>query len=298
MTLGASSEGTSTRTVSLLALDDELAEALPVADRPAASRLTTGRLIRLPVGPLSLGEREGLWGIYVVSGVLMRSVSLGRIHVPELAGPGDVVLPARYVETTTGARESLTVVEPVDALVLGQRFAKATGQWPQLLMLIARRAAAQRLRSATMTAIAHLSSADLRLLAVFWHLAETWGRVTVAGTVVPFPFTHETLGHMVGGRRPTISLALATLDKERLVSRLPDGTWLLPAGSDEVLRQRLAVDENPPEILLRARVVRQGARATSQNATALNAEARQAVKTAVSRGEDAPSRPRPDSRPP
>ena len=117
----------------------------------------------------------------------------------------------------------------------------------------------QRLRATGLAAIGHLPSAELRILAVLWHLAETWGKVVVDGVLIPFPFTHAALGQLMGARRPTVSLALVNLHTEGLVRRLDDGTWLLPAGSDVALREMLAGRSPVPEAVIRARVIRHAA---------------------------------------
>src|SRR5205814_3835432 len=57
-------------------------------------------------------------------------------------------------------------------------------------------------RLATMKAIAQLNSVDRRLTALFWHLAERWGRVTPDGVVVPLVLSHRLLGDLIGGPPP------------------------------------------------------------------------------------------------
>ena len=99
-----------------------------------------------------------------------------------------------------------------------------------LLDRVCRRA--QRL--ATTQAISHLNSVERRLLALFWHLAERWGRMTPHGVVVPLTLSHRLLGQMVGARRPTVSTALAALERRGELMRRSDGTWMLtgePAGT-------------------------------------------------------------------
>ena len=103
---------------------------------------------------------------------------------------------------------------------------------------------AQRL--AVTQAISQLNRVDRRLLALFWHLAERWGRVARDGIVVPLVLSHRLIGELVGARRPTVSTALAELARDGQLSRRDDGTWLLtgepvsvpPDGAAEVIRQR------------------------------------------------------------
>ena len=58
-------------------------------------------------------------------------------------------------------------------------------------------------------AISQLVRVDRRLLALFWHLAERWGRVTGDGVLVPLTLSHRMLSQLVGARRPTVSTALS-----------------------------------------------------------------------------------------
>jgi hypothetical protein len=65
------------------------------------------------------------------------------------------------------------------------------------------------------------------LKALFWHLAERWGRVSGDGVIVPLALTHRILGQLVGARRPTVSTALSELAEREELTRRPDGSWLL-----------------------------------------------------------------------
>jgi hypothetical protein len=59
--------------------------------------------------------------------------------------------------------------------------------------------------------------------------------VTASGIHLPLQLTHELLARMVGGRRPTISLALTALGEREVVLRQPDGSWLIVARSPSLL---------------------------------------------------------------
>jgi Crp-like helix-turn-helix domain len=96
-----------------------------------------------------------------------------------------------------------------------------------------------------MQAISQLNRVEDRLITLFWHLAERWGRVAANGVALPLALPHRVLGELVGARRPTVSTALAELSRRGEVMRRHDGTWLLtgdapaPIGNPvEVVRQR------------------------------------------------------------
>jgi CRP-like cAMP-binding protein len=73
-----------------------------------------------------------------------------------------------------------------------------------------------------------------RLLALYWALADRWGRVTSEGVHVPLGLTHATLAELVGASRPSVSTTLGELAREGMVRRVAAG-WLLDAGSGELL---------------------------------------------------------------
>ena len=87
----------------------------------------------------------------------------------------------------------------------------------------------QHQRLAVQIGICQLSRVQDRLLTMMWLLAESWGRVTPAGTWLPVKLTHSTLGKLIGAKRPTVSLALRDLIQNGAVQAQSDG-WLLLAG--------------------------------------------------------------------
>jgi hypothetical protein len=73
-----------------------------------------------------------------------------------------------------------------------------------------------------------LPRVEQRVLGLFWHLAERWGKVRPEGVVVELALTHELIGQLIGAQRPTISLALGALADDGLLQRRnPHGGWLI-----------------------------------------------------------------------
>lgn len=276
---------------SLLDIDPELARLVPAEERDVARRAASGVVVRLGPGPTpvlgQLGRRDDVVGIYVAGGVLVREVRLARAAIPELVGPGDLIGAHTDASAVLPVEEHFSVVEPAQLLVLGAAAARAFARWPRLLAELDRRRCAQHLRATTLGAIAHLPNVDVRLLATFWHLAETWARVTADGTIVPFPLTHAMLGRFVGAQRPTVSLALAKLAGEGLVHRLPDETWLLSERSSQALIAMLEDDTAPPTVVVRARVAREAARERRSEASALHAQSDQLRRRRTPRDDQA-----------
>jgi CRP-like cAMP-binding protein len=120
------------------------------------------------------------------------------------------------------------VIEPAELAVLDPRLAPVLSRWPAVLDELMRRAVRRSHRLGIQLAIGELQGVDVRLLTMLWHIAERWGRVTLAGVVLPFGLTHETLGRLVGAQRPTVTSALSELAERGAVRRLPGGRgWLL-----------------------------------------------------------------------
>ena len=78
---------------------------------------------------------------------------------------------------------------------------------------------------------------DVKLLLLFWHLADRFGTVTPAGTVVPLSLSHADLAELVGAARPSVSTALKCLAEQGFVQRnRADRSWLLASQLPEQLQ--------------------------------------------------------------
>jgi hypothetical protein len=140
--------------------------------------------------------------------------------------------------------------------LIDRRAAAQLGRYPEIGAVIVDRLSERAQRLSITQAISQLNRVDRRLLALFWHLAERWGRVSRDGIAVPLALSHRLIGELVGARRPTVSTALAELAREGQLVRRDDGTWLLTgepvSGAEtalEVIRQRrrLMPDMSEPE---------------------------------------------------
>jgi CRP/FNR family transcriptional regulator, cyclic AMP receptor protein len=187
----------------------------------------------VPAGPWDVARMAGTSadhvGLLVLDGVLSRELIVADHVSAELLGPGDVLRPWQ-----TGNRASLLPVDavwsalsPLTVAVLDRRFALEVARYPEIMAALLDRLGERSIRLATTQAISQLTRVDRRLRALFWHLAERWGRVSGQGVIVPLPLTHRILGQLVGARRPTVSTALADLAERQELERRADGSWLL-----------------------------------------------------------------------
>jgi CRP/FNR family cyclic AMP-dependent transcriptional regulator len=244
-----------TRRVALLDIDPELGAQLP-PQRLAAARAALGvQLMTVRRGaPLPV---PGEAGLLVVSGAIAQEVVLEDTVSTELLGPGDVVMagsdPDRGLLALDVRRQVLA-----DARVA--RLGATVLAYPEIACVLLQRVARQADRLAVVKALSQLNSVERRLLALFRHLAERWGRVGVRGILIPLTLSHRLLGELIGARRPTVSVALGALAKSGALDRLEDGTWLLatdaPPGKVDGARppvphrrRLIAGGEDPPDEL-------------------------------------------------
>lgn len=221
--------------VSVLDADPDLGRWVTPGEMGAARRDTVVPVVIVNFGawqpepPHACGWRH--LGYLALEGVLIREEQLAGSTSTELVGPGELLQP--WLEDADDAlvahRVTWTVLEPARLGVLGPTFVASAARWPAVSAALLARAVRQSSRAATLHAICQLSRVDMRLLALFWHLAERWGRVGADGVVLPLRLHHESLGHLIGAKRPTVTLALQRLGDRGLVQRRDDGTWGLPS---------------------------------------------------------------------
>ena len=214
--------------IPLLQADADIGRYLTADERTAAETLTVPT-VTLETGPVDIRElleHNACFGALVLSGMLVAHLRVGEQAGMRILGPGDVVsggtTPASMLLVDSGNR----AVSMTQLAMLGKDVLVGAHRWPRLVAGLHARTADQIERVAVQLAICQLPRVEDRLLALFWLLAEQWGRVTPGGTVLPLALTHETLGALVGARRPTVTLALGELSDRGAVLR-QGRAWLL-----------------------------------------------------------------------
>jgi len=233
--------------VHLLDVEPDLAARLRDDDRAEAYERLRMRVLEIPAGEWSVDDGgPASLGFMVVSGLLLQEVRLASRSAMQLLGPGDVVLPGCVANEVLDAELRWSAAVTSRVAILDEPTLQACfSQWPGLGLGLVERTGSQLTRSATQAAIAQLPRVDQRLEAMFWDLAGRWGHVTPSGVHLPLPLSHEVLARLVGGRRPTITLALKALADRAIVVRRPDRSWLLVAPAP-TLPGTLAIREPPP----------------------------------------------------
>lgn len=220
-------------TVRVLDEDPGLARALDEKSLAVARRYVTASAIELERGrhdPNAIFDGDGLVGLLVLDGLLIRHVRVGDREGGELVGPGAVLRPWDHLGRHAPLPYELSwrVLENTRIARLDRRFLAALIHWPTLVEAIIERTVERAHILAFVVAIHTLRHIDLRLLALFWHLADRIGRVTPDGIQIPLQLSHADLAELIGAARPSVSVALKRLaDNRRVWRNQSDRTWLL-----------------------------------------------------------------------
>lgn len=212
--------------------DPELGERLPADVWRIATGLLTARVVRVDSHrwePPASAPSDNALGLLVLEGLFGRRVRVGRAVATELLGAGDILRPwdEGGVQRVLPAETDWRVFRPARLAVLDDRITAMIGRRPELTVAVASRLL-RRVRAAHyLTAVSHTTRIEDRLLAVFWHLADNWGRVTPDGIRVPLRLTHEVLGEIVGAQRPSVTVALGRLRDHGHLMPDAGGGWIL-----------------------------------------------------------------------
>jgi hypothetical protein len=220
------------RRVPVLDVDPELGQLLDDARREQARRELIIQLHPLALGPWNAERLRDTGpehvGLLITEGLVAREVALADNVACELLGPGDVIRPWHCLDPAQLLRAQVrwTVLDAGRLAVLDRRFAAQLTRYPEINAVVLDRLSERAQRLAMSKAISQLNGVDRRLLALFWHLAERWGRVVPDGIAVTLPLPHRLIAELVGARRPTVSTALGILAEQGQLVREGE-TWLL-----------------------------------------------------------------------
>jgi hypothetical protein len=217
----------------LLDLDPDLGQLIGDERRAAARAELQVRVHRLGTGVWDVSRLEEAspehFGLLMLEGVVAREILVSDTVSTELLGPGDVLRPWAVQASHPLLQLSVrwNALTESRLAILDRAFAARLSHWPEVNSVLIDRLNERAQRLATNQAISQLNRVDRRIVALFWHLAERWGRVTGDGVAVPLTLSHRMLGQLVGARRPTVSTAIGELARREELVRRADGSWLL-----------------------------------------------------------------------
>jgi CRP/FNR family cyclic AMP-dependent transcriptional regulator len=226
-------QGAGHRVAPLLDLDPDLGQFLGSEAREAARRQVLVSVRRLAPGAWDTASLTvadpGHVGLLVLDGVIAREVLAADVVSTELLGPGEILRPWEISPDPALLRADVrwNILAETRMAVLDRRMAAHLSDFPEITSQIVERLSRRSQRLAMTQAISQLNRVDQRLLTLFWHLAERWGRMTADGVLIPLTLSHRMLSQLIGARRPTVSTALGELTRAGELQRLDNGTWLL-----------------------------------------------------------------------
>jgi CRP/FNR family transcriptional regulator, cyclic AMP receptor protein len=180
--------------------------------------------------------RGGL-GLLVLDGLMLRRVGLSGRYGAELVIHGDILRPWEREVAVASLPRSATwwVLERSRVAVLDIEFSKRIAPFPEIHGQLLGRALRRSRHLAVQMAIVHHPKVETRLKMLLWHLADRCGTVRADGIYVPIRLTHANLSELLAASRPTVSAAVAALQRDGWTSRLRRG-WLLHGAPPGELR--------------------------------------------------------------
>jgi hypothetical protein len=225
----ASKTPSSRERVRVFVEDPELASGLDPEGLAAAEQITAP-VLRIPQGhwdfKADATKLNAHLGLLIVDGLLLREVIVGEVACAELLGTGDVMRPwtaASGEQASIQAEARWEALEEVRLAVLDPRFALQIARWPQVSATIVDRALIRARWLSFHLAVCHVVGIEKRLIILFWHLADRWGKVTPEGVRIALPLSHGMIAKLVGSRRPTVTTAMGKLRDEGIMLRTDDG---------------------------------------------------------------------------
>jgi CRP/FNR family transcriptional regulator, cyclic AMP receptor protein len=181
----------------LLNVDPDLGHSLSAEQWETARHELPVRIVRVERGPWAHGSdgtsAGGHLGLLIVDGLVGRELLADDVASMELLGPGDLLRPGDEATDVALLRATVrwSALARTRFALLDRQLARRLAAYPQIHGALLERATARTRRRAVLQAISHLTRVDRRLLTLFWHLAERWGRVTPNGVLLPLTLSHR-----------------------------------------------------------------------------------------------------------
>lgn len=165
--------------------------------------------------------------LMVLDGLVLAEVEAGRAHTAWLIGAQDLVRPSAMWELALTADTRWRALAPSRVAVLDADFDVRAAGIPAVSKALTSLATRTSSWLFAKSLVLGSPSVEDRLLLLFALLGERWGRVTADGVRLRLPLTHETLAHLCGVRRPSVTLAMHSLTREGVLACPSRGAWLL-----------------------------------------------------------------------
>lgn len=187
------------------------------------------RAVMLDRGPFdaeSVVSDDHTIGLLILDGLIIVQLGSGRSRAACLIGAGDLLRPWDVTAISLNRDVRWRALTRILARRISPELQCGTADPRVVGALLSRATRTTRWLLAQALVLGDARVED-RLLMSFSLWAARWGRVTPHGIWVELPLTHELIGQLVGARRPTVTLALRSLEADQRLTRHPRGGWLL-----------------------------------------------------------------------
>jgi hypothetical protein len=175
----------------------------------------------------SLLVPERCFGLSVLDGLIAAHLEVGRARVAWLLGADDLIRPGKMDELTLTRRARWQALTPAKVVPVADPSPGLEGRNRALVQQLHTRATRTSHWLLATSLILSAPSIEERLMLLFGHYGERWGKVTPLGVRLDLPLTHGLLASLSGARRPTVTLALRSLTRQGFLTRVSRDRWLL-----------------------------------------------------------------------
>lgn len=239
------------QSVRLLEADPDLGTHLSAERFERARTAISAPVMQLLPGlwlpPATASLTRGQLGMLILEGTLTRDVAIADTACAELVGQGDFVHPSRHLGrgAPIPSRVEWHVLTPSTLAIVDSDVLAAGARFPEVFCALAQRGVLRAQTLAVALAISHMRGIEMRLLALLWHLADRFGRVTAECVELPLPLTHRMLSRMLGAGRPTVSSAMKALENEARIAKRAGGGFRLLGDPPEIDGTRVLQERRP-----------------------------------------------------
>jgi CRP/FNR family transcriptional regulator, cyclic AMP receptor protein len=215
---------------SVIQLDARLRERATALPGEIAGLLRV-EVVEFDTGPADLAavaeEPEGWLGLLILEGLFLVTLEAGHGRVGWLIGTDDFIRPWDMPELCLTSDTSCHALKPTRVALLDRDFGRRIGGAPAVTRALLSRAARTSHWLLAKSLIVSCTLVEERLMLLFALLGERWGKVTPTGIRLDLPLTHRVLASLCGARRPSVTMALRTMQTENVLERITGGGWLL-----------------------------------------------------------------------
>jgi CRP-like cAMP-binding protein len=232
------------RPIRILDYLPDLADGLDPAAREQATQLLVAPAVILECGSYDLRELSPDTGtlLLIAEGLIKRVVRIcNQKRGAVLLGPGD---PIRAGDGRTDVllprRVTWKVIQDARIALLDAAFFARLARAPALIAPVVHSAINRCQAMSTQNAICAHVQIERRVMMLFWHLAERWGKVGPDYLRVDIPLSHAAIAELVNSQRPSVSTAIGRLRRRGLLDRDARG-WIVHAAPEDAAAQLKAL---------------------------------------------------------